>query len=147
MVEQRCTKLYHHILLISFLVQSNVDLSGLVSSVRRALTAKLRRADFKPWLDTLGGLVTIIMWGCKLNSNSRCIYSTNFTYNIILSVIKLALSSDRYLTFNHHVSDLCRKAARQVNCLMQLSTMLPVESKLTVFNAFIVYNFLYCSVV
>ncbi len=25
---------------------------------------------------------------------------------------------DRYLTFNHHVSELCRKAARQVNCLM-----------------------------
>ncbi len=50
---------------------------------------------------------------------------------------------DRYLTFNHHVSELCRKAARQVNCLMRLSTMLPVESKLTIFNAFIISNFLY----
>ncbi len=54
---------------------------------------------------------------------------------------------DRYLTFNHHVSELCRKAARHVNCLMRLSTMLPVESKLTIFNAFIVSNFLYCPVV
>ncbi len=42
---------------------------------------------------------------------------------------------DRYHTFNHHVSELCRKAARQVNCLMRLCTMLPVESKLTIFNA------------
>ncbi len=25
---------------------------------------------------------------------------------------------DRYLTFNHHVSQLCIKAARQANCLM-----------------------------
>ncbi len=54
---------------------------------------------------------------------------------------------DRYLTFNHHVSELCRKAAKQVNRLMRLSTMLPVESKLTIFNAFIVSNFLYCSVI
>ncbi len=53
---------------------------------------------------------------------------------------------DRYLTFNHHVSELCRKAARKVNCLMRLSTMLPVESKLTIFNSFIVSNFLYCPV-
>ncbi len=30
---------------------------------------------------------------------------------------------------------------------MRLSTMLPVESKLTIFNAFIVSNFLYCPVV
>ncbi len=54
---------------------------------------------------------------------------------------------DIYLTFNRHVSELCRKAARQVNCLMWLSTMLPVESKLTIFNAFIVSNFLYLPVV
>ncbi len=54
---------------------------------------------------------------------------------------------DRYLTFNHHVSELCRKAARQVNCLMQLSTMLPMDPKLTIFIAFIVSNFLYCTVV
>ncbi len=54
---------------------------------------------------------------------------------------------DRYLTFNHHVSELCRKAAKQVNCLMRLSTMLLVESKPTIFNAFIVSNFLYCTLV
>ncbi len=33
------------------------------------------------------------------------------------------------------------------SCLMRLSTILPVESKLTIFNAFIVSNFLYCPVV
>ncbi len=59
----------------------------------------------------------------------------------------LVVHVDRYLTFNHHVLELCKKAARQVNCLMCLSTMLPVESKLTIFNAFIVSNFLYCPVV
>ncbi len=59
----------------------------------------------------------------------------------------LGVHVDRYFTFNHHVLELCRKAARQVNCLMRLSTMLPMESKLTIVNAFIVSNFLYCPVV
>ncbi len=30
----------------------------------------------------------------------------------------LGVHVDRYLTFNHHESELCRKAAKQVNCLM-----------------------------
>ncbi len=60
---------------------------------------------------------------------------------------RLGVHLDRYLTLNHHVLELCRKAARQVNCLMRLSTMLPVESKITIFIAFIVSNFLYCPVV
>ncbi len=59
----------------------------------------------------------------------------------------LGVHVDRYLTFIYHVSELCRKAARPVNCVMRLSTMLPVESKHTIFNAFIVSNFLYCPVV
>ncbi len=76
--------------------------------------------------------ITINLEGVQLHSN-EC---TKF----------LGVHVDRYLTFNHHVSELCRKAARQVNCLMRLSTMLPVESKLTIFNACIVSNFLYCPV-
>ncbi len=59
----------------------------------------------------------------------------------------LGIHVDRYFTFNHHVSELCRQAAGQVNCLMRLFTMLHVEYKLTIFNAFIVSNFLYCPIV
>ncbi len=68
----------------------------------------------------------------------------NYMFIIMLfAVVKLlGVHVDRYLTFNYHVSELYRKAARQVNCLMRLSTMLPVESKLTIFNVFIVSNFL-----
>ncbi len=72
--------------------------------------------------------ITINLEGVQLHSN-EC---TNL----------LGVHVDRYLTFNYHVSELCRKAARQVDCLMRLSTMLPVESKLTIFKAFIVSNFL-----
>ncbi len=89
------------------------------------------------------------VWTCRLLYES-------FTYTgMNILPIKLPLwshfdkcdHSGRYFTFNYHVSELCRKAARQVNCLMRLSTMLPVESKLRIFNAFIVSNFLYCPVV
>ncbi len=49
----------------------------------------------------------------------------------------------RYLSFDHHVSEQCRKAARQVNYLLCFLWSL----SLTIFNAFIVSNFLYCPVV
>ncbi len=44
-----------------------LDLSqtGLVSSVRRALAAMLRGPGFKSRPGTVGGLVTIIMWGAR----------------------------------------------------------------------------------
>ncbi len=45
-------------------------LAGLVSAVMRALASKLRGPGFKSRPGTVGGLVTIIMWGarpgCKL---------------------------------------------------------------------------------
>ncbi len=40
-------------------------LSGLVSSVRRALASKLRGPGFKSQPGTVGGPVTIIMWGAR----------------------------------------------------------------------------------
>ncbi len=40
--------------------------TGLVSSVRRALTSKLRGPGFKSRPVTVGGPVTIIMWGARL---------------------------------------------------------------------------------
>ncbi len=36
---------------------------GLISTVRRALSSKLRGPGFKSWPGTVGGPVTIIMWG------------------------------------------------------------------------------------
>ncbi len=78
--------------------------------------------------------------GITINLNGVQLHSNECTKRLCVHV-------DRYLTFNHHISELCRNAARQVNCFMQLSIMSPVESKLTIFNAFIVSNFLYCPVV
>ncbi len=39
--------------------------SGLISSVRRVLSSKLRGPVFKFWPGIVGGPVTIIMWGAR----------------------------------------------------------------------------------
>ena len=59
----------------------------------------------------------------------------------------LGLYIDRYLTFNHHVSEICKKAGRQLNGLARLSKVLSEESKYKIFYAFIISNFMYCPVV
>ncbi len=40
-------------------------ITGLASSVRRALSSKLRGPGFKSQPGTVGGPVTIIMWGVR----------------------------------------------------------------------------------
>ncbi len=42
-----------------------MGLPGLVNSVRRALVSKLRDPGFKSLPGTVGGPVTIIMWGAR----------------------------------------------------------------------------------
>ncbi len=56
-------KVKHNALL--FGVIRHIFLSGLVSSVRRALTSKLRGPGFNSRPGTVGGPVTIIMWGAR----------------------------------------------------------------------------------
>ncbi len=44
-------------------------LFGLISSVRRAFASKLRGPGFKSWPSTVGGPVTITMWGARLKTS------------------------------------------------------------------------------
>ncbi len=56
------------VLLITMLITtitSLYDLSGLISSVRRALASNLRGPGFISGPGTVGGPVTIIMWGAR----------------------------------------------------------------------------------
>ncbi len=78
--------------------------------------------------------------GIHIELDDVTLYSTDCTK-------LLGLNIDRKLTFNYHISELCKKAARQLNGLIRLSTMLPKESKFNIFNAFIISNFLYCPIV
>ena len=45
------------------------------------------------------------------------------------------------------INSICRKAARQLNVLRRLSSLLDQESRMAIFRAFIVSNFNYCPLV
>ncbi len=54
---------------------------------------------------------------------------------------------DQRLSFNYHITEMCIKASYQARALTSLSGMLNVESKYLIFNAFVVFNFIYCPLV
>ena len=63
------------------------------------------------------------------------------------SVNILGIEIDDKLKFNAHINSICRKAARQLNVLRRLSSLLDQESRMAIFRAFIVSNFNYCPLV
>ncbi len=64
-----------------------------------------------------------------------------------LHVKLLAVHIDQRLSFNYHITQMCKKASYQTRALAHLSGMLTVESKYLIFNAFVVSNFMYCPLV
>jgi hypothetical protein len=64
------------------------------------------------------------------------------------NVVKLlGVLFDKTLTFNAQVDELCRKAGRKLNVLGRLSKTLDTESKLVIFQSFILTHFEYCPVI
>ena len=51
------------------------------------------------------------------------------------------------LNFDLHISDICKKAARQINVLCRPSRYLSTETKLRIYKSFVRSNFSYCPVV
>ena len=51
------------------------------------------------------------------------------------------------LNFDLHISDICKKAARQINVLCRLNRYLSTETKLLIYKSFVRSNFSYCPVV
>ena len=51
------------------------------------------------------------------------------------------------LNFDLHISDICKKGARQINVLCRLSRYLSTETKLLIYKSFVRSNFSYCPVV
>ena len=63
------------------------------------------------------------------------------------SVKQLGVYIDENLSFDEHISHLCIKAARQLNCLQRIAKYLNQNTKKIVFNSFILSNFNYCPLV
>ena len=60
--------------------------------------------------------------------------------NVKLLVIKL----DNKLNFDSHISDLCHKAATQLNVLKRLKSFIGFEERKLLIQSFVYSNFNYC---
>ena len=67
------------------------------------------------------------------------------TLNNEVCVKLLGVHIDKDLTFNYHIENICKKAAKQVNAMCRMSKYLNQISLKTVFHSFIISNFNYCS--
>jgi hypothetical protein len=56
----------------------------------------------------------------------------------------LGVAIDCKLNFNAHISNICKKAARQLNVLKRIGKHLNRLGKLTIYYSFIMSNFSYC---
>ena len=62
-------------------------------------------------------------------------------------VTVLGVTIDDKLCFSQHISICCKKAARQLNALARISKHLNINSRMAIYNSFIMSNFNYCPLV
>ena len=62
------------------------------------------------------------------------------------NVSLLGVNIDFMLKFDDHVSDICKKASKQLAVLKRLGRFLTKQGKLVIYNSFIASNFSYCPV-
>ena len=87
------------------------------------------------------------------NTQSKNI-SFNLNGNTFFCIIKpedevklLGVNIDYELKFNSHITNICRKASRQLNVLKRMGKYLNRLGKLTIYYSFILSNFNYCPVI
>ena len=51
---------------------------------------------------------------------------------------------DDQLNYCEHISDICKKASKEVNVLVRFRNMIPEKAKLTLYKSVILANFTYC---
>jgi len=80
--------------------------------------------------------------------------NTDISFNVGDTVIiptdcvkLLGVNIDNKLSFNQHISQLSKKAGKQINAMSRLSNVLSKENKMTVLKSFILSNFNYCPLV
>jgi hypothetical protein len=59
----------------------------------------------------------------------------------------LGVYIDQNLSFDDHVTHLCKKAAKQINALSRISRNLNIACKMKIINAYIFSNFTFCSLI
>ena len=71
--------------------------------------------------------------------------------DLIIKTIKseklLGINIDHFLTFNEHVSKLCKKASRKLHAIARISSYLNKNKLRLIMNAFFLFHFGYCPLV
>ena len=63
------------------------------------------------------------------------------------SVVLLGIKIDHLLTFNKHITKICKKSARRLAVLKRLGHLLSIKGKIAIFLSFIASNFNYCPLI
>jgi len=84
----------------------------------------------------------LVTGGCSITLSIRGATIEQENYVKLLGV-----NIDKKLDFRFHVSEVCRKAGRQLNALRRQSRLLNMKAKKKVFNSFIRANLNYCPLV
>ena len=63
------------------------------------------------------------------------------------SVVLLGIAIDHMLTFNDHITDICKKSARQLAVLKRLGNLITLQGKVAIFKSCISSNFNYCPLI
>ena len=71
----------------------------------------------------------------------------NTTIHCENSVVLLGTEIDHSLTFNTHIANICKKAARHLVVLKRLGHLLTRQGKLAIFKSFTTSNFNYCPLI
>ena len=75
--------------------------------------------------------------------------SKNISFNLNGNIIKklLGVTIDYESKFTSRITNICRKASRQLNVLKRMGKYLNRLGKLTIYHTFILSNFNYCPVI
>ena len=68
--------------------------------------------------------------------------SVNITCEEIVKL--LGKDIDFNLSFDHHISNICKKAAQQLNAMRRIGHSLSLFNSLTIFHTFVLSNFNFC---
>ena len=71
----------------------------------------------------------------------------NDVVEVASSVKLLGIHIDDQLSFNLHISNICKSASKQLNALVRLKSFLGFEERKVLINSFILSNFNYCPLV
>ena len=78
--------------------------------------------------------------GLKAYENIKSFHIKNIDIKFEDSVTLLGVSIDFRLKFDSHVSEICKKASKQLAALKRLGRFLIKQGKLTIYNSFIAFN-------